>query len=158
MNITLLTHERELSRKDNTGKLVLEILGKQANLVQWKRKEPSEIVLNLFSSTQTALLYPSPDAEEAIDITQIENFVLLDGTWQEARKMYQKSNYLLNAQKLTLEIEKPSIYTLRRNQRVGGLCTAEVVQEILMLKGETERAKLLEERLQHFIDNREDLL
>ena len=33
-----------------------------------------------------------------------------------------------------IETDKPSVYTLRRNQKVYGLCTAEIVIEVLKSK------------------------
>jgi DTW domain-containing protein YfiP len=76
----------------------------------------------------------------------VQHWLLLDATWQEAAKMLRQSPYLQSCYRLAIEPESPSVYRLRRNQKEGALCTAEVVMELLQQRGyaqEKEQLKLL---------------
>ncbi|MBY0416572.1 MAG: DTW domain-containing protein, partial [Pararheinheimera sp.] len=74
------------------------------------------------------------------------HWVLLDATWQEAAKMLRQSPYLQSCYRLAIKPDTPSLYRLRRNQKEGALCTAEVVMELLQQTGfinEKEQLMLL---------------
>jgi len=133
MNIILLTHERELSKTSNTGRLVKASLGEMVELVIWRRKEPDPALISKLEKGRTALVYPTTETEEKEPHTVgcFDAFVILDATWQQARKMYNQSPYLRNIPKISLDSVPDSRYKLRRNQREGCLCTAECVVELL---------------------------
>jgi DTW domain-containing protein YfiP len=78
------------------------------------------------------------------------HLVLIDATWQEARKIYNHSPYLRAAPRVVLEANTASSYRLRRNQPEGGLCTAECVIEILRKQGEDNAADRLEAAFTQF--------
>lgn len=149
MKIFLLTHSRELDRKTNTGNIAIEHASAIVERIVWERKNPSQELLGVLNSSNAALLYPAENANET-DIDTIENFVIIDSTWQEARKIYNQSPYLKSAHKISLIPSSPSTYTLRRNQPEGGLCTVECVIEILLLKGQKELAEKLAQALIDF--------
>jgi len=146
MKIYLLTHERELERKTNTGQLALNVLGPMVERVIWQRRHPDPTLLQLIKTNQLALMYPKEGVEYA-SIEDFKNIVLIDSTWQEANKIYNRSTYLQAAPKIKLQHSSPSSYSLRRNQREGGLCTVECVVEIIKTKG---FAELAEDLLQEF--------
>ena len=154
MKIFLLTHQRELKKKSNTGKLVLEVLGHNAEVIIWERLYPNDQLIELIKNTHTALMFQTPYSCAEIDIERVENFVVIDSTWQEARKIYNKSPYLKETFQLDLKIKRKSIYTLRRNQKTNGLCTAECAIEILRLKGKFSEASELESCLIEFVENK----
>lgn len=56
---------------------------------------------------------------------EIAHFIVLDATWQEARKMERKSPWLADV-RVHLTTDHVSAYRLRRNQQPGNLCTLEV--------------------------------
>ena len=153
MKILLLSHERELEKKSNTGMLVREVLAGDCELLVWKRTEANESLLELLAKQQAALLFPAealPVLEgragqftEVQRIADYSHLVILDATWQQAKKMYRQSPYLQQADKLALENVPASTFVRRRNQREGGLCTAECVVELLKLTGDVERGQLL---------------
>ena len=78
-------------------------------------------------------------------------FIILDGTWQEAKKMLNKSSWLQAVPQVHLDITSESSYTLRRNQDSGHLCTCEVGIELLKSLGESEPAKLIDDYYQHYL-------
>ncbi|WOX04350.1 tRNA-uridine aminocarboxypropyltransferase [Microbulbifer pacificus] len=157
MQIILLTHERELERPSNTGKLVLSAVageGVGVERVIWRRAEPDKALLATLDDPAMGLLYPDTEvAGEAagnMSIETCERFILLDATWQEARKMFNRSPYLHLVRRVNLVPARDSRFRLRRNQKSAGLCTVECVVEILRCKGHLELAALLEEEFERF--------
>lgn len=150
MKIYLLSHERELKKGTNTGRIVKECLGGTVEIVVWKRTEPSKEIVELIDRDQIALLYPDLDDSPARSCQDFENFLILDATWQEARKMYNRSPYLQKASRVSLKINEPSRYKLRRNQIVDGLSTAECAIELLRLKDQERLAEKVSSEFDRF--------
>lgn len=143
MKIYLLTHERELLRPSNTGALATRVAPELVERIVWARNTPDASLLEAINNNNTLLLYPVDEAE-AVAVDCYENIIVLDATWQEARKMFNKSPYLKNLPKAQFKTQAVSQYQLRRNQPEGGLCTAECVMEILRAKNHTNIAERLE--------------
>lgn len=169
----LLTHSRELAKKTNTGALVLQALADSGHvrveLIEWQRKSPDQLLVDLSAAQQLGLVYPlSSDSVQACYLLQqgqyqaqnpiavkempirlneaVKHWVLLDATWQEAAKMLRQSPYLQSCYRLGIAPDSPSAYQLRRNQKEGALCTAEVVMQLLQQTGfckEKEQLMLL---------------
>ena len=145
MKIFLLTHERELLRATNTGALVASLVPEIVERVIWQRNTPSDVLLEAIRCEKTVLLYPlESEATEAEPVTAFDNIILLDATWQEARKIFNRSPYLKDLPRVHLQPQQISQYQLRRNQLEGGLCTAECVVEILKLKNYGDSAERLQ--------------
>lgn len=140
MPIFLLTHAKECLKKSNTGRLVLEVLGAEAQLVIWDRVNPDTELLNCIDQADVALLYPSADSQLVTAATEYSNYIVIDGTWQQAQKIYNRSPYLKALPAVKISVTQPSAFHLRRNQKEGGLCTAECVIEILKAGGDAKRA------------------
>lgn len=161
MNFILLTHSRELNKLSNTGRLVLDALGARTRRVVWARKAPDALLLELIAKGGVLLLYPEK-TESALSInTTIAGFtncIIIDGTWQEARKIYNRSGYLHRLPRLSLMPQSPSCFHLRRNQKPDGLSTVETVVEILKLNKEELVAKDLYTDFVHFQRNYSKLL
>ena len=143
MKIFLLTHERELLRLTNTGVLAQSVAPEIVERIVWSRNSPDPSLLDAINHENTVLLYPVEDAEAA-PIAAFENIIVLDATWQEARKIFNKSPYLKNLPRAQIKPGQASQYQLRRNQPEGGLCTAECVMEILITKNHTDVAERLD--------------
>ena len=143
MKIFLLTHERELLRATNTGALATKVLPEIVERIIWARNTPNPALLSAINHGNTVLLYPTDDSDVA-PIDAFETIILLDATWQEARKMFNKSPYLKNLPRAQIKPRQASQYQLRRNQPEGGLCTAECVMEILIAKNQIDVAGRLD--------------
>ena len=150
MQIILLTHSREVSKKTNTGQLIQRVIPHTQTIV-WQRTQPDKNLLQLIESGNTALVYPSEDQNTSASHYDFENFILIDSTWQEARKIYNRSPYLQNLPRLELIPTSQSKYNLRRNQLEGGLCTAECAIELLLARGKTRLANELDISFNNFI-------
>lgn len=151
MKITLLTHFKEFEKRSNTGRLVVDVLGSAAEQIRWDRMNPPARLVEEIEAGGVALVYPGAVDENAGDLSGITQFVVIDGTWHEARKIHQRSPYLQAVRRICLETGEKSVYNLRKNQKESGLCTAECVIEVLRLSGNIAEAELLRERFLAFI-------
>ncbi|MFT6906256.1 MAG: DTW domain-containing protein YfiP [Oleiphilaceae bacterium] len=151
MKFILLTHERELLKGTNTGRIVNEVLGGDVIIILWKRKQPNDFLVNLLDTKKAALVFPVNDTEDSDNTPEnYEYLVILDATWQEARKMFNRSSYLNQADRVSVKTTKPSVFKLRRNQIEGGLSTAECVIALLGHQNTSDKRQLLEQRFELF--------
>ena len=150
-HIALLMHENELSRETNTGQWLLKSVRSSSSHV-WQRKTPCPELLALLESElyQPFLLFPSEESQpveaayrDAQNSNKTPLFIILDGTWQEAKKMLRKSDWLSGIPHAHISPTEASRYQLRRNQQAGHLCTLEVGCEVLIAIGEQQKAQQL---------------
>jgi DTW domain-containing protein YfiP len=151
MRFTLLTHFKEFPKRSNTGRVVLDVLGEAAEQVCWDRINPPAGLLEEIERGGVALVYPGASDGNDDDLSEIGHFILIDGTWHEARKIHQRSPYLQKLRRVALRPSAGSRYNLRKNQKEACLCTAECVIEILRSTGAEETADELEQRFLAFI-------
>ncbi len=159
----LLTHDQEHGKSTNTGKLIRAMLPK-TRVFNWSRVATDENFLWLLDNSvyQGVLVFPENYAVPGQKCLSLENraekktdplaFIILDATWQQARKMYRQSPYLHNLPMLSLVPEAPSIYSLRRNSHSQHLCTAEVAAHALSVVGETRLSDMLNAIVQVYCD------
>ena len=132
-------------------------------MLEWSRVEPDEELLNLAAQGLLALLYPGDGSDELSDLmsslaakedcdADVQGVVVLDGTWQEARKIFNKSPYSHNLPRIALQVNRAPRYNLRRNQLEQGLCTAECVAHLLQALGQESEAERLNNKLVSFIE------
>jgi DTW domain-containing protein YfiP len=151
LKFTLLTHFKEFEKRSNTGRLVLDVLGSSAEQLRWDRMNPSDELMKEIEAGGVALVYPGAVDESDGDLSNISRFILIDGTWHEARKIHQRSPYLQKVRRVNLTPTGKSRYNLRKNQKEACLCTAECVIAILRSTGNAAAADHLEERFLGFI-------
>ena len=77
-------------------------------------------------------------------------FILLDGTWGEARKMFGRSPYLDALPVLSLQPDQVTQYQLRRSGRDDHFCTSEVAALCMRLAGEPAVGRTLDAYLSVF--------
>lgn len=143
MKIFLLTHERELHRGTNTGSLAIDDSNEIVERLLWERVNPNKELTRLIEKNEAVLLYSkgeSSENESLAVIEEYENIIIIDGTWQESKKIFNQSAYLKNAPQFTLKTDNDSLYKLRANQPKGGLCTIECIIEVLKIKGQNKIA------------------
>ncbi|GIU16092.1 MULTISPECIES: DTW domain-containing protein [unclassified Shewanella] len=162
MQVILLTHEREATRPTNTGNLAVKLFPNYCQRVMWSRVAPSAELLAKLQQADTALLFPEDDTDDTQvsseqsmnkiqQLSQREHkfkslpktLVILDATWQEARKMLRQSPYLKTAKTFSLTHSPESQFNLRRNQIEGGLCTIECIIELFKLANKQDEAERL---------------
>jgi DTW domain-containing protein YfiP len=156
----LVMGDIEALKPSNTGWLVADVVA-DTWAFGWSRTEVDPGLIALLSDPRwqpylvfpgefappervvTALAAPDPEPAQAGGGRQ-PLFVLLDGTWSEARKMFRKSPYLNHLPVLSLHPEQVvSNYRLRRSSRESHFCTSEVAALCLALAGDTHAAQTL---------------
>jgi len=152
MRLILLTHSREIQKTSNTGQLISRVMPDVKTII-WQRTEPDQALLKLIAEGETALVFQQENSISSNNISQYKHFILIDSTWQEARKIYNRSPYLHDLPCIQFSTGKQSRYNLRRNQLKGGLCTVECAIELFNIAGLNEQAELLEKEFSRFISN-----
>ncbi|EKT59449.1 tRNA-uridine aminocarboxypropyltransferase [Providencia sneebia] len=147
----LIMFDGEVFKPSNTGKLIADILP-DTLAFQWSRTNPEEQLLSALKDTtrQPYLIFPESYAQEGRTVVNqpILNdkpalFILLDGTWPEARKMFRKSPYLDDIPILSINTKARTDYLLRTPSREDQHCTAEVAATVLELAGDIPASEQL---------------
>lgn len=157
--VCLIMGDIEALKPSNTGWLVADVVA-DTFAFGWSRTavDPALIALLTDPQWQPYLLFPGEyvepqrvvselhshaEAQDAVLVNKRPLFVLLDGTWSEARKMFRKSPYLDALPVLSLQPSQASGYRLRRSSRADQFCTAEVAALCLAMAGEATAAHAL---------------
>lgn len=152
----LLMYKSEYYKPSNTGRVIADVISDNYAF-KWDRVTPDPNLLSLLENPLYVpiLVFPhqhaessrcinSPDQLPAIQAGKIPLFIMLDGTWREAKKMF-KSPSLADLPVLGIAPEQASTYQLREAAHDHQLCTAEVAIEILKLAEEHTAAEALQE-------------
>jgi DTW domain-containing protein YfiP len=144
----LIMFDSEPLKPSNTGRLIADILpDTQAFL--WSRTEPDQRLLAAISVShrQPYVVFPAqhvPAGRRVLNhidpLAKPPLFIMLDGTWSEAGKMFRKSPYLDKFPILSLDLPTLSAYRLRESHGDGFHCTAEVAAALLYQAGDTPAA------------------
>ncbi|AZF04043.1 tRNA-uridine aminocarboxypropyltransferase [Pseudomonas sp. R5-89-07] len=154
----LLMHDVEPMKPSNTGWLIADVIG-DTTAFAWSRTEVDPDLLTLLADPQWQpyIVFPGEFVapERVVSVVNTEEgkrplFILLDGTWSEARKMFRKSPYLEHLPVLSLAPEQLSRYKLRRSKRDDHFCTAEVAALCLELADDQLASEVLDAYLDVF--------
>ena len=173
--VCLIMGDIEPLKPSNTGWLIADVVA-DTFAFRWARTLVSPALLALLADPQWQpyLVFPGEFAAAGRVVTAVPPvdssdvqagkrplFVVPDGTWAEACKMFRKSPYLDHLPVLSLHPAQLSRYRLRRSRREGHLCTAEVTALCLALAGEPHAAQTLEAYLDvfthHYVQARNQL-
>ena len=162
--VCLLMSDIEPLKPSNTGWLIADVVPDTFAFL-WARTEIAPGLLTLLADPQwqPLVVFPGEFDDAARVVTRVAAaqpehpasaprplLILLDATWQEARKMFRKSPYLNDLPVLSLAPEQVSRYTLRRSGRGDHFCTAEVAAMCLELTGDHHAAQTLDAYLDVF--------
>ena len=157
----LLMADIEPLKPSNTGWLIADVVA-DTFAFGWARTEVDHALLALLNDPQWQpfVVFPAEFADDARVVHEVAHsdgkrplFILLDGTWDEARKMFRKSPYLQNLPVLSLQPEQLSRYKLRRAQSEAHLCTAEVGAMCLALANDSQAAEALNAYFEVFTEH-----
>nr|WP_298412424.1 DTW domain-containing protein [uncultured Halomonas sp.] len=162
----LLTHPLEHNKPTNTGRLIGDILD-TTEVFTWYRTAPDTALLQYLDDPRFApfVIFPDdqPDyAERVVDVEAVSDakqegripvFIILDGTWRQARRIFRKSPYLERLPVLPLRTDRLTRYHLRKPASASHLCTAEVAAELLRQSGDVDAAGLLDDYFDVFNDS-----
>lgn len=151
----------ECYKPSNTGRIIADVIADNHAFV-WDRTRPDAAMLALLNDTRYVpiVVFPqqyaqaercinSPNELAGVQSGKIPLFVMLDGTWREAKKMF-KSPYLANFPVLGIQPEQASTYQLREAAHLHQLCTAEVAIAILALAEDNAAAAALQQYFNEF--------
>ncbi|MGB7802513.1 tRNA-uridine aminocarboxypropyltransferase [Buttiauxella sp.] len=154
----LVMFDTEPMKPSNTGRLIADILP-DTEAFQWSRTEPPEALLDLVSSPdyQPMVVFPASYASIGREVLTMPPksgkpplFIMLDGTWTEARKMFRKSPWLDQLPVISVDLSIVSAYQLREAHADGQYCTAEVAAALLTLADDEQAARGLTEHFTLF--------
>ena len=168
----LLMYDTEVLKPSNTGKLIADLIPDTYAFL-WSRTSKNEALLALLNDEkwQPFVVFPQEyaDAERQVHNQSVlyeqgkrPLFIMLDGSWREAKKMFRKSPYLdkfpmvsfdpkqaisakVQANSETLSpVGENSRYTVRKTTLEHQFSTAEVAARVLEMSGEQDNAHLLD--------------
>ncbi|OBU20329.1 tRNA-uridine aminocarboxypropyltransferase [Photobacterium aquimaris] len=147
----LVMFDDEILKPSNTGRLIADVFEDTFAYI-WSRTEPNVEMLALLDDPQWQpyVVFPAEYAPEREAKTiELETgkrplFIMLDGSWAEAKKMFRKSPYLDRFPLLSINPDKPSRYKMREASKENQLGTAEVAARIIDVFGEHHNAELLD--------------
>lgn len=164
----LLMADVEALKPSNTGWLIADVVP-QTFAFGWARTQVDPVLQALLADPQWQpyVVFPGEALEPGRVVTDVlleggdslhpdtaarrPLFILLDGTWPEARRMFRKSPYLNHLPVLSLQPAQLSRYRLRSTLREDHLCTSEIAALCLALAGEAHAAETLAAYLDVFI-------
>lgn len=160
VSFLMLMYDTEVLKPSNTGKLIADIIP-DCHAFLWSRTEPNPDLLALLADPQYQpyIVFPKEYAaeEQVVIETSVASysdkkplFIMLDGSWREAKKMFRKSPYLNKFPIVSFDPEKlaeqdiASRYHIRVAANENQLATAEVAARVLDINGEHNNAHLLD--------------
>jgi len=162
--VCLLMADIETLKPSNTGWLIADVVA-DTFAFGWARTETDPALLALLGDPQWQpyVVFPQdyaapervvhtvapPEAGQSATAKR-PLFILLDGTWSEARKMFRKSPWLDHLPVLSLNPDQISQYKRRRSRRNDHFCTSEVAALCMSLAGEHLAERTLEAYLDVF--------
>lgn len=166
--VCLLMGDIEALKPSNTGWLIADVVT-DTFAFEWTRTSADPALLALLADPQwqPLVVYPGEFVEAARVVNAVPLltqsgqaaqgkrplFILLDGTWAEAGKIFRKSPYLDGFPVLSLQPDALSRYQLRRSKRDDHFCTSEVAALCLELAGEPHAAQALDAYLDVFTNH-----
>ena len=157
----LLMYDTEVLKPSNTGKLIADLIPDTYAFL-WSRTEVNPEVLAILADPQwqPMIVFPKAyagenrevfDNEIKLDSGKRPLFIMLDGSWREAKKIFRRSPYLQNLPVVSFTPKVPesdselsSRYQIRLAANNTELATAEVAAQILGLAGEHINGNLLD--------------
>jgi DTW domain-containing protein YfiP len=156
----LLMYDTEVLKPSNTGRLIADLIPDTFAFL-WSRTEPNPKLLTLLADEQWQpyVVFPAQYAEDDREVVTKEVicqngkrplFIMLDGSWREATKMFRKSPYLSHFPMVSFDPEKidgdfvKSRYQIRSAAHANQWATAEVAARVLSMAGESNNAQRLD--------------
>ncbi|WOT06872.1 tRNA-uridine aminocarboxypropyltransferase [Shewanella youngdeokensis] len=161
----LIMYDDEVLKPSNSGRLIADIIP-DTHAYIWSRNEPNRKMLSIINDPQyqAYLIFPAEYAianqtvvshvdPAELPVGKKPLFIVLDGSWREAIKMFRKSEYLHHLPMFSFSPESAASYALRKGARDFQLGTAEVASLALFAAGEPENAAVLQAWFALFVES-----
>lgn len=172
----LLMYDTEVLKPSNTGKLIADLIPDTFAFL-WSRTEENPALLAVINDEKwfPLVVFPQEYAEQERQVFSNSVicptgkrplFIMLDGSWREAKKMFRKSPYLDRFPMVSFDaktvmqavrehcqtdhnsqlspVGPESRYTVRKTTLEHQFSTAEVAARVLAMHGETTNAHVLD--------------
>lgn len=161
----LIMYDDEVLKPSNSGRLIADLIP-DTHAYIWSRTHANRKMLELIKDPvyQPFLIFPSeyanPDQPVVNQVPASDTlagkrplFIMLDGSWREAIKMFRKSPYLHHLPMLSFSPDSIAKYGLRKGSRDFQLGTAEVASLALAVSGEQGNSEALNAWFELFIES-----
>ena len=156
----LLSHPYELYKPTNTGRLIVDTIA-ASQVFHWSRTEPDSAFIKLINdpAIDPYIVFPAAEDYQHRMVNFREKtgrqplFIILDGTWRQARRMFRLSQYLQHLPVISLNTQRQSRYSLRKTEVSDQLCTVEVAAALLEQVGDQHAADHLDSYFDLFNKN-----
>ncbi len=161
----LVMYDDEVLKPTNSGRLIADMVP-DTHAFLWARTEVNPQLLALLEDPgyQPYVVFPGEYAfegqpvvnqvpPEALAEGKRPLFIMLDGSWREAVKMFRKSPYLHRFPLLSFDAGEMARYALRKGQREFQFGTAEVAVMVLAAMGEQSNASALNAWFELFVES-----
>ena len=147
----LLTHNDERYKPTNTGRLIVDVIH-GSRVFKWSRTVPDPDFMEALSDPlySPCIVFPSGEDYQQRMVNslslcgKIPAFIILDGTWRQARRMFRLSRYLDHLPVVEPSSGAASRYQLRQSVEQHHLCTAEVAAAMLREQQDYTSADVLD--------------
>lgn len=160
IEFVLLMHRDEVFKPTNTGRLVADLFPQHSHAFLWDRTQPPPELLALLEDPRRdcRLVFPPEDGDGRAVATvpaagsapeRILTVILLDGTWKQARRMYNHSMWMKHLPLLDLGTAITELdnalghYKVRQACESGRLATAEAAALCFYAVGEQANTRRL---------------
>jgi len=109
-------------------------LGRKVVREQWAVLFASKLTPELASrlARERVLLLDRHDQARTKDALPLEGFIVLDGTWSQAKTLWWRNPWLLKLERVALQPREPSMYgKLRKEPRREWVSTLEAIADVL---------------------------
>lgn len=158
----LLMYDDEVLKPSNSGRLIADIFP-DTHAYIWSRTEPNPKVLALLNDPkyQPYVVFPGEYAYQpdlvcnTVSMTTGKRplFILIDGSWRQAVKIYRKSEYLHHLPILSFDANTTAKYALRKGVRDFQFGTAEVAVMALAAMSAEKESEVLATWFELFIES-----
>lgn len=159
----LLMYDGEVLKPTNSGRLIADLIP-ETHAFLWSRTEIDPKILALINDPayQAYVVFPGEYADKGqtivnrIDMPSLNGkrplFIMLDGSWRKAVKMYRKSPYLHGLPLLSFDANQLARYALRKGQHDFQFGTAEVAVMVLDAMDEAANALAMNAWFELFVE------
>ena len=157
IEFVLLFHRDEIHKPTNSGRLIADLFPLDTQAYLWSRTDPSEPLLHLLESQRgnCTVLFPNTETAQAQNRpfrsvappSQQNNkkhtFIILDGTWKQASKMFHQSEWLKDIPHFEINSEAQRSFLVRHSSHQMQFATAEVTAMLLDTLGHEKHSQHL---------------
>jgi DTW domain-containing protein YfiP len=130
--VVVVRHLRESWKSTGTARVAALGMPTLTCLDYGEDTQPAADALAALATERTWVLLPTDDAEPWHP-QQVERLVVLDGTWRQARRMYQRLPVLHGLKRISLTKPPRATLRLRESSFPQGRSTLEAIAEVLEL-------------------------